>query len=147
MISPIILSSMNLDLDSVQKNEILNLNNESQNYGLDLTKEDVEEIINSRNDTLKYYGRIELDISVTKHIIENLYTSQYTDKDDYVELINDIQDIFYYLKNETLDEISDIEIIEIIDKFYNDFSGRIDMVQEEAERFAKGFKLKGDGGI
>lgn len=85
---------MNLKLHYMQKNEILNLNNESQSYGLVLSKEDVDEIINSRNDTLKYYGRIELDIDVTKKIIENLYTSQYTDKDDYVELINDIQKIF-----------------------------------------------------
>ncbi|MBC5995358.1 hypothetical protein EAI30_07190 [Romboutsia ilealis] len=143
MISPVILSSMHLKLHSVQKNEILNLNNESQGYGLVLSKEDVDEIINSRNDTLKYYGRIELDIDVTKKIIENLYTSQYTEKDDYVELINDMQEIFYYLKNETLDEISDIEIITILDKFYNGYSGRIDNVQEEAERFAKEFKFIG----
>lgn len=134
---------MHLKLHSVQKNEILNLNNESQGYGLVLSKEDVDEIINSRNDTLKYYGRIELDIDVTKKIIENLYTSQYTEKDDYVELINDMQEIFYYLKNETLDEISDIEIITILDKFYNGYSGRIDNVQEEAERFAKEFKFIG----
>ena len=130
MISPVILSSMHLKLHSVQKNEILNLNNESQGYGLVLSKEDVDEIINSRNDTLKYYGRIELDIDVTKKIIENLYTSQYTEKDDYVELINDMQEIFYYLKNETLDEISDIEIITILDKFYNGYIGRKDHVQE-----------------
>lgn len=143
MISPVILSSMHLKLHSVQKNEILNLNNKSQGYGLVLSKEDVDEIINSRNDTLKYYGRIELDIDVTKKIIENLYTSQYTEKDDYVELINDMQEIFYYLKNETLDEISDIEIITILDKFYNGYSGRIDNVQEEAERFAKEFKFIG----
>ena len=145
MISPIILSSMNLKLHYVQKNEILNLNNESQSYGLVLSKEDVDEIINSRNDTLKYYERIELDIDVTKKIIENLYTSQYTYKDDYVELINDIQEIFYYLKNETLDEISDIEVIEILDKFYNECSGRIDIIQEESEGSAKEFK--GESGI
>lgn len=82
---------MNLKSHYAQKNEILNLNNESQGYGLVLIKEDVDEIINSRNYTLKYYRIIELDIDVTKKIIENLYTSQYTHKDDYVELINDIQ--------------------------------------------------------
>ena len=54
-----------------------------------------------------------------------------------------MQEIFYYLKNETLDEISDIEIITILDKFYNGYSGRIDNVQEEAERFAKEFKFIG----
>ena len=114
----------------------------SQVYGLTLNKEDVKEIINSRDNTLKNYGRIELDIGITKMIIENLYKSQYTDKDDYVYAINDLHEVFYYLKNETLDQISDIEIIDIIDEVYNNCSGRIDIVQEKCEEFAKSYRLK-----
>lgn len=140
MISPIILNSLNSNLQITQEHEILELNKKSQIYGLALKQEDIKEIIKSRNNTLKSYGRIELDINVTKKIIENLYTSQYTDKDDYVESINDLQEIFYYLKNETLDQISDIEIIEIIDEFYNKFSGRIEIVQEKSEEFAKQYR-------
>lgn len=147
MISPIILNSLNSNLQITQEHEILELNKKSQIYGLALKQEDIKEIIKSRNNTLKSYGRIELDINVTKRIIENLYTSQYTDKDDYVESINDLQEIFYYLKNETLDQISDIEIIEIIDEFYNKFSGRIEIVQEKSEEFAKQYRWGMGGGI
>ena len=147
MISPIILKSLNSNLQTKQENEILNLNEESQIYGLTLSQEDVKEIINSRDNTLKNYGRIELDIGVTKMIIENLYKSQYTDKDDYVYLINDLHEIFYYLKNETLDKISDVEIIEIIDEFYNNCSGRIDILQEKCEEFAKSYRWKLEGEI
>lgn len=147
MISPIILNSLNSNLQITQEHEILELNKKSQIYGLALKQEDTKEIIKSRNNTLKSYGRIELDINVTKRIIENLYTSQYTDKDDYVESINDLQEIFYYLKNETLDQISDIEIIEIIDEFYNKFSGRIEIVQEKSEEFAKQYRWGMGGGI
>ena len=116
-------------------------------YGLSLNKEDVKEIINSRDNTLKSYGRIELDISITKMIIENLYKSQYTDKDDYVYAINDLHEVFYYLKNETLDQISDIEVIEIIDDIYNNCSGRIDIVQEKCEEFAKNYRWEIGGEI
>ena len=147
MISPIILKSLNSNLQITQENEILDLNEKSQIYGLTLNKEDVKEIINSRDNTLKSYGRIELDIGITKMIIENLYKSQYTDKDDYVYLINDLHEIFYYLKNETLDKISDIEIIEIIDEFYNNCIGRIDIVQEKCEEFAKSYRWKLEGEI
>ena len=140
MISPIILKSLNSNLQITQENEILNLNEKSQMYGLSLNKEDVKEIINSRDNTLKSYGRIELNISITKMIIENLYKSQYTDKDDYVYAINDLHEVFYYLKNETLDQISDIEVIEIIDDIYNNCSGRIDIVQEKCEEFAKNYR-------
>ena len=142
MISPIILSSLNSNLEIIQEQELLELNEKSNMYGLTLNKEDIKEIINSRNNTLKNYGRIELDINVTKNIIENLYKSQYTDRDDYVEAINDLQEVFYYLKNETLDQISDIEIIEIIDEFYNNSSGRIDIVQEKCEEFAKSYRWR-----
>ena len=142
MISPIILSSLNSNLEVIQEQELLELNENSSAYGLTLNKEDIKEIINSRNNTLKSYGRIELDINVTKSIIENLYKSQYTDRDDYVELINDLQGVFYYLKNETLDQISDIEIIEIIDEIYNNCSGRIDIVQEKCEEFAKSYRYR-----
>ena len=142
MISPIILKSLNSNLQITQENEILDLNEKSQVYGLTLIKEDVKEIINSRDNTLKNYGRIELDIGITKMIIENLYKSQYTDKDDYVYAINDLHEVFYYLKNETLDQISDIEIIDIIDEAYNNCSGRVDIVQEKCEEFAKSYRLK-----
>ena len=142
MISPIILKSLNSNLQITQENEILDLNKKSQVYGLTLNKEDVKEIINSRDNTLKSYGRIELDIGITKMIIENLYKSQYTDKDDYVYAINDLHEVFYYLKNETLDQISDIEIIDIIDEAYNNCSGRVDIVQEKCEEFAKSYRLK-----
>lgn len=142
MISPIILKSLNSNLQITQENEILDLNEKSQIYGLTLNKEDVKEIINSRDNTLKSYGRIELDIGITKMIIENLYKSQYTDKDDYVYAINDLHEVFYYLKNETLDQISDIEIIDIIDEVYNNCSGRVDIVQEKCEEIAKSYRLK-----
>lgn len=141
MTKNIILSSLQNEAIIVAKNEILKINEESSAYGLILTPEDVEEIIKSRGHSLKTYGRIDLNMDVTKKLINKIYTSQYTDKDDYVEIINDLQDIFYYLKNETLDEISDYEIIDIIVEFYEKTSGRIDNVQNLSEKFALDYKL------
>lgn len=141
MISPIILSSINRNLKEIERNELLETNIESRAYGLALSESDVKDIITSRNDTLKGYGRIELDIKVTKQLIENIYTSQYTNVDNYLETINDMQEIFYYLKNETDDNICDDEIIEILDELYEKFVGNIDNVRGEADEFAKKFKF------
>lgn len=137
----IILSSLQDKSMNIAKNEILKINEESSVYGLILTSENVEEIIKSRGYSLKTYGRIDLNMDSTKKIINKIYISQYTDKDDYVEIINDLQDIFYYLKNETLDKISDNEIIDIIGEFYEETSGRIDNVQNLAEKYALDFRL------
>ena len=140
MAENIILSSLNNSMINIQKNEILNLNEKSQEYGLILTPDDVENIVKSRNHTLNSYGRIDLNMDVTKEIMEILYKSQFTDKDDYVEMINDLVEIFYFLKNETFDEISDKEIIEIIGEFYEETRGRIDNIQDKAEKFSKDYK-------
>ncbi len=141
MTKNIILSSLQDKSMNIAKNEILKINEESSVYGLILTSENVEEIIKSRGYSLKTYGRIDLNMDSTKKIINKIYISQYTDKDDYVEIINDLQDIFYYLKNETLDKISDNEIIDIIGEFYEETSGRIDNVQNLAEKYALDFRL------
>lgn len=141
MTKNIILSSIQNKSIIVAKNELLKINDESSAYGLILTPQDVEEIIKSRGYSLKNYGRIDLNMDVTKKLINKIYTSQYTDKDDYVEIINDLQDIFYYLKNETLDEISDNEIIDIIVEFYEKTSGRIENIQNLTEKFALEYKL------
>ncbi|WP_227857470.1 MULTISPECIES: DUF6323 family protein [unclassified Clostridioides] len=135
------MSSINRNLREIERNELLETNIESRYYGLALSESDVKDIITSRNDTLKGYGRIELDIKVTKQLIENIYTSQYTNVDNYLESINDMQEIFYYLKNETDDNICDDEIIEILDELYEKFAGNIDNVRGEADEFAKKFKF------
>lgn len=140
MAENIILSSLNNSMINIQKNEILNLNEKSQEYGLILTPDDVDNIVKSRNHTLNSYGRIDLNMDVTKEIMEILYKSQFTDKDDYVEMINDLVEIFYFLKNETFDEISDKEIIEIIGEFYEETRGRIDNIQDKAEKFSIDYK-------
>ena len=140
MAENIILSSLNNSMINIQKNEILNLNERSQEYGLILTPDDVDNIVKSRNHTLNSYGRIDLNMDVTKEIMEILYKSKFTDKDDYVEMINDLVEIFYFLKNETFDEISDKEIIEIIGEFYEETRGRIDNIQDKAEKFSIDYK-------
>lgn len=141
MISPIILSSMHQGLKEIERNELLETNEESKEYGLTLSESDVKDIITSRNYTLKGYGRIELDIKTTKQLIENIYKSQFTNINDYLETINDMQEIFYYLKNETDDKICDDEIIELLDELYEKFSGNLDNVRGEADEFAKKFKF------
>ena len=81
----IILSFLNNNNLIAIKNQILEINDKSVDYGLVLSPKDVEEVIKSRKDSLKTYGRIDLNMDITKKIMEILYTSQYTDKDDYLE--------------------------------------------------------------
>lgn len=137
-------SSINGALKEIQINEMLLTNEESQKYGLVLTAEEVKEIIEVRNQVLKSYGRIELDIGVTRKLIHNFCTSAFITQEDYETTINDLQEVFYYLKNETEDSIGDDELIYIIKDFFNNScGGSMELLMgRELEIFARNCRRK-----
>ncbi|MCR1955366.1 DUF6323 family protein [Clostridioides mangenotii] len=145
MITPSVIDIMNEGLNIVLQNDLLKLNENSFEYGLKLSKEDVEIIVEWRETSLKHMGRIDLGIDVTKKIVEFIYKSQYTNREDYLEAVVDLQDIFYYLKNETLELISDDDAIELISDMYETFCGEIKNIQAEVEDYSKKFKFNLEG--
>lgn len=145
MITPSVIDIMNQGSNIVLQNDLLKLNENSFEYGLKLSNEDVEIIVEWREISLKHMGRIDLGIDVTKKIVEFIYKSQYTNREDYLEAVVDIQDIFYYLKNETLELISDDDAIELISNVYERFCGEIKNIQAEVEDYSKKFKFNLEG--
>lgn len=121
------------DFNAVQKeirlNEILEMNQESRQYGLSLSADQASAVISVRNQVLKSYGRIELDISVTKKIIKEFQSSPHILQEDYVEALNTLHEIFYHMKNVTDDRIGDDELIEMIrDSFENTCEGSLELL-------------------
>ena len=133
----IISNCINNSLIETHTKEILRTNHNSQKYGLTLTEDNVKEIIEHRNNVLKDQGKIEMDIKTTKNLIKSIYTSPFTDKDCYLETINKIQDIFYDLKYKSKNKVSDIELIEKLDKFYKKSSGDLDTIKIMSEEFLR----------
>ena len=131
------------DLTEKSSKKLIKLNDESINYGLVLSENDVNNIMKHTTETLTKIGRIETSTSSLEKIIEIVYSSPYTDKENYVENINDMQEIFYYFKSEVLDLISDDEVIEILEKTYEDKKGEMFQIQGAIDDFAKEFKLTG----
>ena len=73
------------ELQDFSSEKLMRLNEESINYGLVLTEEDVQQITKNTKETLKKTGRIETSTDSLEKIISFLYSSPYTQKDDYVE--------------------------------------------------------------
>lgn len=122
-------------------NELLQLNEETKNYGLELTLEDVKQVINTRNKVLKSYGRVELSFDVTKRLIETFSTSAFVNEKNYVNILNDLQESFYYMKNETEDKLSDEKIIKFMkEKFENYCEGSIDLLNSCLEEYSRNFR-------
>lgn len=97
-----------------QENEIVTLlssNEETAQFGLVLTKEDAQELVQSRNESLKSYQRIEFSTSILESLIFNFCDSKYLHQDNYAKTLMELQDIFYMFKNESDDKLTDEELL------------------------------------
>lgn len=132
---------MQRSLEVVHQEKLLALNQESKEYGLVLTKEDAEDIIEARVYALKQYDRIDMGVSVAEKIIRKFCKSRYINQDEYVDTIAEIQDIFYCLKNETEDGIPDDKLIGILWKIYEKIcGGSLDALRTKADVFGQRYR-------
>ncbi len=101
-----------------QIQEIVALNEKTRAYGLTLSSHEAMQLIEVRNQLLKGHGRIEMGTETMKKLIDSFYMSPFIQQDDYMLTLMELQEVFYYMKNETEDQISDDELIEVIKDFF-----------------------------
>lgn len=141
MFLPAIFDSIESVLKDNQVDEILKESEKYKKTGLILSREDAIEIIKVREQVLQNYGRIEFGIEVIKNLIQNISVSDFICEEEYVSIINELQELFYYMKNETEDLIGDDEIISILDKLYNNScAGTIELLKESVETFCINYR-------
>ena len=119
--------------------EIMELNAYTSEYGLTLSYEDARALSETRVTALQENERIELGNGAVGDIIRKFCTSRYLTEENYPYVITEITNIFYYIKTETDDMISDRELI---DELFNRFElwclGDIDtLLSREAEKIIR----------
>ena len=111
-------------------NDISKCNEFTTEYGLLLQEEDVKEIIKTRNIALEKSGRIEFNGQIINKIISTFCDSPYISQYNYSDTINELVEIFYNYKNETLDYISDDELIEIMKEHFDNYcQGSLELLE------------------
>lgn len=119
-------------LDNKILEEILECNEITEEYGLKLSKEDVKEIADTRSRVLKKCGRIEFNGEIVTKIIKSFADSSYIYQNNYSDTINELIEIFYNYKNETLDYLSDDELIDIMKSFFDGYcEGSLELLEGE----------------
>lgn len=114
-------------------NDIIQCNELTREYGLKLSEKDIKEIIDTRNIALQKSGRIEFNGQIINKIITSFCDSPYISQYNYSETINELVEIFYNYKNETLDYISDYELIEIMKENFNNYcQGSLEILEGKA---------------
>lgn len=118
--------------------EIIKCNEITEHYALKLTEQQAVELVETRSYSLKNTGRIEFGGGVIDKIIKEFYASPYISQHNYAETLHDLIEIFYYYKNETLDLMSDDDLIKFMKKcFDGKCQGSLDLLKSrELERMA-----------
>lgn len=97
-----------------QLGKVLETNKETERFGLALTRQDAELIVQERKNSLKEQRRIEFGEGIVTKIIYEFCDSDFIDQNNYVDTIIRLQEIFYLFKNEMQDEITDDELLHLM---------------------------------
>ena len=128
-----------------QIEKIIKLNEHTAAFGLVLSTEDAKLLAAQRRDTLKEQQRVEFGEGILPKLIFTFCDSCYIDQNNYVETIGRLQEIFYQYKNETMDELSDGELLESMrEAFDGECEGSLEFLEETAmERLARKLRKRG----
>ena len=115
--------------------KILALNEVSREYGLVLTPEDAKELSEIRERSLRDNERLEIGLGAMEGVIRRFSRSSFINQENYAYVIAEVTDLFYYIKTETDDKISDTELLdELYLRFEQRCRGSVDLlVSREGE--------------
>jgi hypothetical protein len=101
--------------------ELRRCNDLTVGYGLFLTEQQIMSLAQRRFDALKETGRVEFGEGILPKLISAFCDSPYLTQENYEDAILDLQDSFYYFKNESMDRISDDELISFMKSHFDGF--------------------------
>jgi hypothetical protein len=131
-----------LQNNKIQLQKVIDCNQYTKKFGVSFTEEDAILLMESRKNSLKKQERIEFGEGILTKLIYSFCDSPYVYQDNYVDTIESLQDIFYLYKNESLDELTDDELIEYMkDKFEGECQGSLEHLEDTClEKFARGIR-------
>ena len=125
--------------ENYQVGQILKTNETSKENGLTLTEEEAKALVAARGDTLREERRVEFGDSISPKLIRTFADSSFINQEDYAETIARLQEIFFLYKNESMDMVSDDELLGIMkNAFENESGGDLEYLEGTAlEAFAR----------
>lgn len=127
--------------------KLLEQNKDTSRFGVSLKEEDALRLIEAQATTLKEQQRFEFGEGILHKLIGAFCDSTYLYQDNYVETLEALQSIFYLYKNESLDDVSDDELIEYMRNcFEHVCQGSLEYLEDTClEDFARKIRYKTKG--
>ena len=118
---------------------VMDTNQYTQRFGLMLSEQEAELLVKEQTEVLKEQQRIEFGKGVLEQLIFAFCDSNFISQDNYAETIQRLQEIFYLYKNESMDELTDDELIEFMrEAFDGKCQGSLDYLEDTClEEFAR----------
>lgn len=114
-----------------QLQTLMDCNQYTEKFGVKLSKEEALQILQSRKERLKELERLELNEGILPKLIFTFCDSPYIYQDNYADSIESLLEIFYLYKNESLEELSDDELLDYMkEHFDGDCQGSLDYLEE-----------------
>ena len=122
-----------------QLQKVMDMNAKTERFGLSLTEEDARMLVEKRLESLKEQQRVEFGEGILPKLIFTFCDSPYLDQGSYADIIAQLQEIFYLYKNESMDELSDDELLSLMkEAFDGECQGSLDFLQETVlEKYAR----------
>lgn len=141
------LSLIHSSTQTTLKQTLTALNTQTQTFGLSLSEEQINYLLERRSVALENTGRIEFGESVLIKIIQTFSNSAHLSSDNYEETLAELQDLFFFIKNESNDCLSDDEILSVMKHtFETKAQGCVDYLSDILEEmlYNKTFSVEGE---
>lgn len=102
----------------VQLQQLLQTNEQIKAYGLTITPAEAEMLLAERQRTLKDEQRLEWGEMILPKLMQTFAPSCYIMQSNYCESIIRLQEIFFLFKNEMADEMSDDELLNVMQELF-----------------------------
>ena len=102
------------DIEAIAKQ-----NDITTQYGLKLSENQIQNIIEHRFTMLKETNRVEFGEGIILKLIDAFYDSPYINQDNYEDTLNELQTVFYFFKNEALERLPDDDLIDAMKTVFN----------------------------
>ena len=125
-----------------QKEELRAINEDTQKYNLVLSEEEIAVLLQERKAILKEQERVEFRGGILKKLIAEFCDSPYIWQDNYADTLGRLQEIFYLYKNESMDRLTDDELLSFMKEHFNgDCMGSADYLEDTClEKLARNIR-------
>lgn len=125
--------------ENKQMEMIKKTNEYTSQFGLSLSDSDIRELAVRRRESLTEQQRVEFGGGILEKLIFAFCDSDFIFQENYAETMAELQKIFYLYKNESMDELTDDELITVMrDAFNGECQGSLEYLEETClEQFAR----------